>query len=242
MTSEELVEQVKNLVPGKLNSALLYGSAAAGDFMPQTSNYNLLLVIDGLGRPELDVLSPLVARWTSAGYRPPLLFTCGQLQKSTEAFAIELLDIQQSHRMLFGEDPLVNVAIKPEHLRLQLERELNEKLLALREAYLLTGGKPERVGQLLAASVTGVLVLCRAALRLFQKDVPSAKADSLRLLSQHIPFDPKPLLDAHDLKHRRSKKDAASPGVLFDSYLRSIEQVAEAVDCHLSSSVELPAG
>ena len=155
MTSEELVEQVKQIIPKKLQSAVLYGSAAAGDFVPETSNFNVLLVIDGLGLEELDALSTPVARWTSAGHRPPLLFARGQLQNSADAFAIELLDMQQSHRVLFGEDPLANITVKQEHLRLQLQRELNEKLLALREGYLLTGGKPEQVAQLLAASVTG---------------------------------------------------------------------------------------
>ena len=235
MTSEELVEHVKKIIPQKLQSAVLYGSAAAGDFVPETSNYNVLLVIDGLGLAELDTLSTLVARWTKAGHRPPLLFARGQLQNSADAFAIELLDMQQSHRVLFGEDPLANLTVKQEHLRLQLQRELNEKLLALREGYLLTGGKPKPVAQLLAASVTGVLVLFRAALRLFQKDAPSAKADSLRLLSQHIPFDPQPLLDAHDLKHRRTKKGSASPVVLFESCLRTLEQVADAVNCRLQT-------
>jgi hypothetical protein len=232
MTYEELVEQVNKVVPGKLRSAILYGSAVAGDFVPETSNYNVLLVIDGLGRAELDALSTVVAQWTGAGHRPPLLFTPGQLQNSTDIFAIELLDMQQSHRVLFGEDPLASMTIKEEHLRLQLECELNEKILALREGYLLTSGKPERVAQLMAASVTGMLVLFRAALRLFQKEIPSGKADSLRLLSQHIPFDPQPLLDAHDLKHRRIPKGPASPATLFDSYLRVIEQVSTAVNCH----------
>jgi hypothetical protein len=235
MTSEELVEQVKKIIPERLRSAVLYGSAAAGDFVPESSDYNVLLVMDGLGIAELDALSTLVARWTSAGHRPPLLFTHGQLQNSADAFAIELLDMQQSHRVLFGQDPLANMTIKQEHLRLQLQRELNEKLLALREGYLLVGGKPEQVASLLAASVTGVLVLFRAALRLLQNDAPSAKADSLRLLSQHIPFDPQPVLDAHDLKHRRAKTGPASPALLFDSYLRTIEQVMDAVNRHLQT-------
>ena len=103
MTPEELIERLNSAVPGKLSSAVLYGSAAAGDFVPKASNYNVLLVIDGLGLAELDALSKPVAQWTRAGHRPPLLFTCGQLQASADAFPIELLDMQQSHRVLFGE-------------------------------------------------------------------------------------------------------------------------------------------
>jgi hypothetical protein len=233
MTPEALVEQIKHAIPGKLSSAVLYGSAAAGDFLPQTSNYNVLLVIDGLGLGDLDALSKPVAIWTKGGHRPPLLFTERQLQASADVFPIELLDMQQSHRVLFGEDPLANITVAHENLRRQLERELNEKILALREGYLLTGGRAKRVVPLLTASVVGVLVLLRACLRLFQDDVPSAKTEALQLLTKHIPFDPQPLLDVHSLKHGQGKIGNLSPATLFDAYLKAIEQVAEAVDRHL---------
>jgi hypothetical protein len=233
MTPDELVEQLNKAVPGKLASVILYGSAAAGDFVPETSNYNVLVVIDGLGPAELDAISKPVAQWIKGGHRPPLLFTAGQLQSSADVFPIELLDMRQSHRVLFGEDPLAGMTIEQEHLRLQLERELTEKLLSLREGYLLTKGKSKHILRLLASSINGILVLLRAALRLFQEDVPPAKADALRLLTQHIPFDPQPLLEVHDLKHGRSKAGRSDPATLFASYLKTIEQVADAVNRHL---------
>ena len=215
MTPEQLVEQLNQAIPGKLFSAILYGSAAAGDFVPQTSDYNVLLVVDGLGAAELDALSKPVAQWSKGGHRPPLLFTRGQLRASASVFPIELLDMRQSHRRLFGEDVLADMTIGREHLRLQLERELTEKLLTLREGYLLTKGRSKQVVRLLASSVTGVLVLFRAALRLFQDEVPAGKAESLRLLAKHIPFDPQPLLAAHDFKHGPRKADGLRCGATF---------------------------
>ncbi len=233
MTPEELVEQLNKALPGKLLSAVLYGSAVAGDHVAGTSNYNVLLVVDGLGVAELNALSEPASRWAKAGNRPPLLFARGQLKASADVFPIELLDMRQSHRVLFGEDPLADVTIQPEHLRLQLERELKEKLLVLRERYLLTGGSPKRVAELLTSSIASFLVLFRAVLRLFQEDVPAAKADALRLLAERIPFDPQPFLEIEALKHRRRKLREVVPQALFQSYLTTIERVAEAVDRHL---------
>jgi hypothetical protein len=233
MTPEELVEQVNKAIPGKVCSAVLYGSAAAGDFVAGTSNYNVLLVLDGLGVAELDALAKPAAQWTKAGHRPPLLFTRGQLQASADVFPIELMDMRQSRRVLFGEDPLAEVMIDHEHLRLQLERELKEKLLALREGYLLTGGKRRHVVRLLTSSLAGFLVVFRAALRLFQEEAPAAKLDALELLAKHIAFDPQPLLDVDHLKHRRCSARELSVPALFESYLRTIEQVTAAVDRHL---------
>jgi hypothetical protein len=173
------------------------------------------------------------AQWTRAGHRPTLLFTRGQLRSSADVFPIELLDMRQSRRVLFGDDPLADVTINHEQLRLQVERELKEKLLALREGYLLTGGKRRRVLSLLTSSLAGFLVVFRAALRLFQEEVPAAKMDALPLLAKHIPFDPQPLLDVHDLKHRRRTARELSVPALFESYLKTIEQVTDAIDRHL---------
>ncbi len=233
MTPEELVGQLEKSIPGRVSAALLYGSAAAGDFVAGTSNYNVLLVLDRLGVAELDAIAKAALPWAKAGNRPPLLFTPGELRASATLFPIELLDIRQSHHVLCGEDPLADVAIRHEHLCLQLERELKGKLLMLREQYLLSGGQPKRVAELLVSSVAGVLVVLRAALRLFQEDVPAQKIAALRLLSQHIPFDPQPLVEIEDLKHRRRKLREVVPQTLFASYLAVIEQVAEAVDRRL---------
>ncbi len=233
MSPEELVEELKTALSGKLRSVVLYGSAAAGDFVPGTSNYNVLLVVDRLGLAELEVLTKPAVRWAKDGHRPPLLFTAGQLQAYVDVFPIELLDMRQSRRVLFGEDPLDGLTVSHEHLRLQLERELAAKLLALREGYLLTGGKPSRVLSLLTASVAGFLVLFRAALRLFQEEVPAAKTEALAQLAKHIPFDPQALLHVNDLKHGRRRAKDFTPPVLFASYLKTIEHVADGIGRHL---------
>ena len=233
MTPEELVKQLESAIPGRLCSVVLYGSAAAGDFVPGTSNYNVLVVLDPLGPTELNALVKPALQWAKAGNRPPLLFDRKQLKASAEVFPIELLDIRQSHRVLWGEDPLADIVIDHEHLRLQLERELKTKLLSLREHYLLTGGRPKPIVELLTSSIAGFLVLFRAALRLFQEEAPAGKIDALRLLAQHIRFDPQPLLEIDALKHRRRKPREIVPQTLFESYLTTIEQVVEAVDRHL---------
>jgi hypothetical protein len=233
MTPEELVGQLQQALSGKLRSVVLYGSAAAGDFVPGTSNYNVLVVADHLGLAELNALVKPIFQWSRAGHRPPLMFTRGQLEASADVYPIELCDIRQSRKVLCGEDPLANLAIRPDSLRLQLERELRAKILALREGYLLTAGKPKRVTALLASSVAGLLVLMRAALRLFREDVPAAKLEAMQELAKHIVFDPRPLVEAHELKHRRRNLRDVDPQALFESYLNTVEQVVDAVDRHL---------
>ena len=140
--------------------------------------------------------------------------------------------MRQSHRVLFGEDPLADVTIEREHLRLQLERELKGHLLALRERYLLTGGNPRRVAELLTSSVAGFLVLFRAACGSFKKTCRG------RSSSASAAGRPTFLSIRSPCGDRRSEAPAAQareldPQSLFESYLTTIERVAEAVDRRL---------
>ncbi len=127
-------------------------------------------------------------------------------------------------------------------MRLELERELKAKLLHLRESYLLAAGRAGRVLDLLTASLSSFLVLFRAALRLYQSDVPTQKLDAAGALAAHISFDPQVFLTVQELKagHLRPRDVAARE--LAENYFGTIEQVIDAVDRRLhpkeSSNVE----
>ncbi len=230
MKPEQWVEQLKQAMPAGLRSVVLYGSAATGDHLAGKSDYNILIVTDRLGLAELDALSKPAVAWAKAGNRPPLLFTPQQLRDSADAFPIELSDMQQSRKILFGDDLLADVVIKPEHLRLQLEHDLKARLLQLRERYLLTRGKPGPVAELLTSSLSTFLVLFRATLRLYQSDVPSRKLEALDALARHVGFDAQVFLTVHALKEGRCKRRDVSPVALFEQYRTTIEQVVDAVD------------
>lgn len=236
MTPEQFAERLKTALPSGLRSVVLYGSAAAGDFVPGKSSYNVLAVADTLGLTELDALSPPIADWTRAGNEPPLLFTTDQLKTSADAFPIELADIRKSRKTLFGEDFLGGIEIDEDCLRLQLERELKGKLLSLRRHYLQSQGNGDRIAALMARSLSTFLVLVRASLRLFRPEPPAAKLDALAELAKHISFDPKPFRDVHELKAGRLWANPPRDSVakaLFADYLRAVETIVEAVDRHI---------
>jgi hypothetical protein len=229
MTPEQLAAQLAQAVPQRLKSVMLYGSAAAGDFVPGASTYNLLILIEPVATAELDSIAPTILEWSRAGHPAPLIFTPEGFLSSTDAFPIELLDIQQSRRVLWGPDLLAEMRVQPNHLRLQVERELTGKLLSLRGRYLLTEGKPEAKLELMTRGLSTILVLFRAALRLYQSEVPPKKLDALRALKKHIDFNIEPFERLFDLKKSHAQAPDA-PQVSFDAYLRAIEAVVNAVN------------
>ncbi len=230
MTPEALADQLQRALGAALKSVVLYGSAAAGDHIKGESDYNVLVVVEPLGMKELSAVAAVTAAWTWGGNRAPLLFTPEEVAGSADAFSIEWLDIQQSRRVLFGRDPLADLKVSPANLRLQVERETKSQLLRLRESYILTRGRKERVAELLTSSVSTFLVLFRAALRLWQDEVPADKGAALQALARHVGFDPQVFTSIVEVKAGKTKRLPGDALAVFETYLAVIETVVRAVD------------
>ena len=233
MKPKDLVERLKKALPSELKSVILYGSAAAGDHIEKRSDYNILVVTGKLGVAELKALSKPSLAWIRAGNPAPLLFTLDRLKKSADVFPIEILDIKQSHKVLYGEDIVDEIEISRENLRLELEHELKGKLIQLRERYLTTGGKPKLVAELMINSLSTFLVLFRSALRLYQDKVPAKKIDVLEALAEYISFDTEIFVTIEDLRTGRKKAGDVQSDELFERYLKTVEEVVNAVDCYI---------
>lgn len=230
MKPEKLVEQLKAACGHKIESIILYGSAAAGDHIAASSDYNVLVVTSDLNLETLSAIAPVAARWEKAGNPAPLLFTKEALQDSTDVFPIELLDIRDCRKVLLGEDVVADIEVHTENLRLEIEHELRGKLIQLRQRYIASGGKPKAVAQLMAQSLSTFLVLFRAALRLFEEYVPVQKMIALKKLEKHIKFEPAAFETVQQLKEGNLKAKEVNIDQLFAQYLAAIEEVINAVD------------
>ncbi len=229
MTPEIYVEQIRHAVPMGLQSVILYGSAAAGDHFGKQSDYNLLIVLERLGVPELKALAAPTRAWVKRGSHPPMLFTMDSLRESGVTFPIELHDIRDAHKVLFGTDVLVDIPISQVNLRRQVEHELHGKLLQLQSQFLLTGAQPKRVVALLTGTLSKFLILFRAALRLYQPSVPVKKLDALPALSRYVAFDTSVFVTVQELKDGRRKPRTVVPEELFAGYATGIQAVVSAV-------------
>lgn len=233
MTPVKLVEELKAACPAGLKSVVLYGSAAAGDHAGKRSDYNVLVVTGDLGTSTLDALSKTASKWSQAGNPAPLLFTEDRLAQATDVFPIELLDIRECHKILHGDDLVQGLEIDTKNLRLQIEHELRGKLIRLRQSYLLTGGKPKAVADLMVQSLSTFLVLFRASLRLFDETVPQPKFLALEQLAGHLEFEASVFNTVQQLKDGTKKARDLDVGRLFNTYLETIECVIDAVDAYI---------
>ena len=233
MTPEKLVEELKQACPKGLKSVILYGSAAAGDHSGKQSDYNILVVTKDLGLDTLDAISKTASAWSKAGNPAPMLFTEERLAQAADVFPIELLDIRECHKVLYGEDLVQGLEIDPKNLRLEIEHELRGKLIHLRQSYLLTQGKSKAVVDLTTQSLSTFLVLFRASLRLFEEVVPQKKFQALEKLATHLEFDVSVFQTVQSLKDGSKKAKEVAVEELFSTYLKTIECVIDAVDAYI---------
>lgn len=232
MTLEQLTNELKAACEANLKSVILYGSAAAGDHTGKRSDYNVLVVAGELGTDKLKAFSKTAKAWAKAGNPAPLLFTMERLEKATDVFPIELLDIKECHKILYGEDVVSRLDISTANLRLQIEHELRGNLIQLRQQYLLAGNAKDICG-LMVRSLSSFLVLFRAGLRLFTDDIPQKKFEALEKLNETIPVPLEVFRKVQDLKDGTLKPKAVDADALFEEYTKTVESVTDAVDAHI---------
>ncbi len=135
---QELVGRLQQASADNLLSVVLYGSAAREDFHEQYSDVNLLVVFNDLGPHELSAITPVIHWWAEEErFSAPLVMTAAELRESADVFAIELLDIQHTHRTIFGEDMVSAIHVPMNLHRVEVEHELRTALLRLRQHWLL---------------------------------------------------------------------------------------------------------
>src|SRR5487761_102325 len=140
----DLVSRMKEFAGENLESLILYGSAARGDFKEGHSDLNVLCVLRSVAARELSRVAPVVHWWCKDQKEPaPLFFTAQELRSSADVFSIELLDMQQSRRVLHGPDVVQGIPVPMNLHRVQVEHDLRTLLLKLSQHFLLNGQKED---------------------------------------------------------------------------------------------------
>jgi len=235
-TIDEFVKRVREAGGANVESIILFGSAVAGDFHEGHSNLNLLCVLQDSSFKALQALSPVAKWWEKQKQPPPLCMTKPELLRSTDVFTIELLDMQQHHRILFGEDVLQSLQIPMDLHRVQVEYELREKLILLRQHMLLVLDQDSRLWDLLLRSAPSFSTLFRHALIALGDGTHIARRDAVHALAQRLSFDASAMSQVLDVREGKANRKTIGVRELAARYLASIETVTAAVDAALDSS------
>ncbi len=231
----EFINRLRDAAGPNLESVILFGSAVAGDFHPEFSNVNLFCVIRDSSYAALHALAPAVKWWSEQKQPPPLFMTRHEIARSGDIFSIEFFDMQQHHRVVFGEDVLKGLTIPAKQHRAQVEYELREKLTLLRQQLLLASGHDSRLWELLLRSVSSFATLFRHALIVLGHNAPVGKREAVQALSKQIGFDASAILQVLDVREGKSERKQFHGADVFSRYMAAVEQVTAAIDKMLDS-------
>jgi predicted nucleotidyltransferase len=183
-----LTDSLKAAIGAQLKSVIVFGSLARGEFDPQKSNVNVLIIAE-LPVDVLQRLDTALKPWLSKGHAAPVLAEPDELPALAKDFPIEFLDMREEHRTLFGEDPLSRLVIDRQHLLAQCTHDLALVRLRLRQAIGSLGNNSPKLGQLLAQSISSVVTLLRAASRIDGEGEKIDKMESIEKWSARVGID-----------------------------------------------------
>jgi predicted nucleotidyltransferase len=230
MTPEELVEQLRAAYGAELRCVVLYGSAAAGEHIPKRSDYNVLVLVEALPVERLRAAAAVARAWGESGNPAPMTLTMREWRGSADIFAMEYADILERHKILYGESPFDGIRVDPSDLRLQLEHEAMGKLLKLRQGVLSSGGDARRQIELLAASLSTIMVIFRAVVRLEGAVPAKDNIEVSRAVGRFAGFDSAPF--ERVVRHVRGEQTIAETdaSAAVTGYLVGMEKLVEHLD------------
>lgn len=213
-----------------LEAIILYGSVVRGEYSGQNSDINFLVILKPEAMKKLRVAIPLTEKWRQHGVVAPLVLTRDFLRASLDSFPIEILSLKRHHRALFGEDVLQDLSLSPQHVRLQLEREIKGKLVHLWKGFLSVGSERNALHDLLVRSISDLYALFEAFLFLKNEEIPVKRKELFQQVARVANLDESfiaPLLRLHEHESRPYREELWK---LTEDYLAQIEKFSDYID------------
>jgi predicted nucleotidyltransferase len=224
----EFTRRLQEAAGDNLQSIVLYGSAARGEYHERRSDLNLLCILHSAKTADLARLARVIHWWSGELQEPPpQFFTPDELRRSADVFSIELLDIGQNHRVLFGSDPIAGLEVPMNLHRIEIEHDLRALLQKLRIHFVHYSENEAQLREVYAKSISSMTVLLRHVLIAFGEDVPADRTQVYRRIEELTGADASAFALGHALRD-----DHPSSEILrgFGKYLEAVADVIHALD------------
>ena len=167
--------RLRELAAENFHALTLYGSIASGKFEPQRDRALSVVVLGEVDLPMLRQLAHEGPRLQRKSIAAPIVMTPQYIEDSLDTFPLELIEIQQRHITVMGDDYFSELNFEDQHVRLACERELKTLLIAMRQGLLSAGGRDRLLGALELTTSEGLVRAMRGLLWLHgQRDATRA--------------------------------------------------------------------
>lgn len=232
MHPNTFVSRLESALGDDLVSLTLFGPTALEEEsrLPEDVEHPMLIVTERLDLEVLRRLAPPVQAWRSAGHPKPLVFTKERLKHSSDSFPVELLDMKEARKVLYGEDSILKLEVRRTYFQQELATKLKTELLDLRSSFLEDVGDSKKLRRVLLDSLAGVRLLLRAVLRMYVPTCPSTHKGVLDSLKIHLPVNGEVYQRVAGLRQEEPPEPSGGLEALFTEYLTEIEKLADSTD------------
>jgi hypothetical protein len=184
-----------------------------------------LALVDRLSFDDLVKCLPFATGWQQRSLAVPLLLELEEFLRTLDVFPLEYGDIIAHHVIITGTNPFGSARVAQADVRRACELSAKSHLIHLREAFLETAGRPDAVGNLIAASAPAFVALLRNIARLTNEDATDPSGTAERQVG--IPADVvREVISAG----AGTRSAIADPTALLSRYIAASERVWEYVD------------
>jgi hypothetical protein len=125
-----------------------------------------LTVVDSVRHEDLRACMARLASWHDAGLATPLLLAADEFARSLDAFPFEFSAILADHAVVSGRNPFEGLRVDAADLRRACEVQARGHLLHLRQAFMETRGRGDKLAVLIVRSAPAWASLLQNVARL----------------------------------------------------------------------------
>lgn len=226
----KFIETLKAKFADDLLSIMIYGSAVKDNYFPGSSDINLMVVFHEFYTEHLKIISPIVKAYRSRDRVSTLVLGINEILESADVFPIRFLDIKQHHRLLYGEDFFKNLIIETRHLRYELERQVRNINMRLRQMYMHSNYTAAELRDMIVSDLSGFTHHMATLIYLFGEEPPIKKEEIIQKSSDLFGVDAHVLNKIISLKRGGNTPPKSIMEELFDGYLQTVSRVENVVD------------
>ncbi len=203
----DLDADLRTIFGARMRSLAVYGATGTLEGPVAT-----LAVVDTLTSTDLRSCSERLALWRRRGLATPLILAADEFGRSLDAFPFEFGAILADHEVVSGPNPFDGLSIAPADLRRSCEVQARSHLLHLREGFLETEGRNDRLAILVADSAAALAALLKNVGRMAQAPVAAP------VLARVVELAPNGTISSDEARR------------LFDDYLTAMDALVAALD------------
>jgi len=233
-----LERDLRGIFGTRLQSLVVYGARADTSATTQSGHAahhhhesqptHTLAIVDGLSTDDLRACAARVDAWHEAALATPLMVAAKEFSQSLDAFPFEFGAILADHHVVAGPNPFEGLAVDQADLRRACEVQARGHLLHLREGYLETLGRGDRLAVLIVDSAGAFAALLTNVARL-----DGVTASNVATAARHVgrrlelaattPADVVSLVGVKEISSAEAER-------LFPPYLDLVERLVAYLD------------